>query len=106
MTRKLASEVANERKRADNARRHAKRYADPEYRARMQEYARKRLAEKRADPEWHAAYKKAQRKYYRTKGKYLPNRELSKQRAYDKLAANPEWRERHNAKQRARYHNA
>ena len=60
--------------------------------------ARKRLAEKRADPEWHAAYKKKQRKYYRITGKFLPNLKRSRQRAYAKLAANPEWRERHNAK--------
>jgi hypothetical protein len=72
--------------------------------ARIQARARKRLAE-RADPEWHAEYKKRQRKYYRKKGKFLPNRQLPRQRAYAKLAANPEWREQHNAKQRARYHN-
>jgi hypothetical protein len=54
----------------------------------MQRYARKRLAEKRADPEWYAEYKK--HKYYRTTGKYLPNRKLSRQRAYTKLAANPD----------------
>jgi hypothetical protein len=40
-----------------------------------------RLAEKRADPEWHAEYKKRQRKYYRTKGNFLPNPQLSRQRA-------------------------
>jgi hypothetical protein len=72
MTRKVASEAAKERKRADAARRHAKRSADPVYRARMQEYARNRLAEKRADPEWHAEHKKKQRKYYRTRGNFCP----------------------------------
>ena len=95
MRRKSESQNAKERKRADAAKRHARRYADPEYRARMQEYARNRLSEKRADPEWHAEYKKKQRRYYRTRGKFLPNRKLSRQRAYAKLAANPEWRERH-----------
>ena len=78
MARKSESDAAKERKRADAARRHARRYADPEYRARMQEYARNRLAEKRADPGWHAEYKKKQRKYYRTKGKFLPHQKLSK----------------------------
>jgi hypothetical protein len=68
----------------------------------MQEYARNRQAEKRADPKWHAEYKKKQRKYYRTRGKFLPNAKRSRQRAYAKLAANPEWRQRHNAKQRER----
>jgi hypothetical protein len=101
MKRKSDLEAAKERRRAY----HARRYADPEYRARMKEYARNRQAEKRADPEWHAEYKKKQRKYYRTRGKLLPNRKLSRQRAYSKLAANPEWRQRHNAKQRERYHN-
>jgi hypothetical protein len=51
----------------------------------MQDYARNRQAEKRADPEWHAEYEKKQRRYYRTKGKFLPNRKLSRQRAYSKL---------------------
>jgi hypothetical protein len=37
-----------------------------------------------------------------TRGKFLPNRQRTKQRAYAKLAANPEWRERHNAKMRER----
>jgi|SRR4029453_12623023 hypothetical protein len=101
MKRKSDLEAAKERRRAY----HARRYADPEYRARMQEYARNRLAEKRADPDWHAEFKKKQRRYYRTKGKFLPNRKLSRQPAYSKLAANPEWRQRHNAKQRERYHN-
>src|ERR1700752_3163493 len=45
------------------------------------------------------------REYHRTTGKFLPNRKLSRQRAYVKLAANLEWRERHNAKQRERYRN-
>jgi hypothetical protein len=49
-------------------------------------------------------YKKKQRKDYRTTGKYLPNLKCSRQRAYPKLAAIPDWRERHNAKQRERYH--
>jgi hypothetical protein len=80
-TSKSELEAAKERKRAQH-RAYAKRYADPEYRARIQARARKRLAEKRADPEWHAEYKKRQRRCYRTRGKILPNRQLSKQRAY------------------------
>jgi|SoiMethySBSTD1v2_1073268.scaffolds.fasta_scaffold879492_1 hypothetical protein len=63
MTSKSELEAAKERKRAQH-RAYAKRYADPEYRARIQARARKRLAEKRADPEWHAEYKKRQRRYY------------------------------------------
>ena len=40
----------------------------------------------------------------------LPNKgdvstQPARQQAYAKLAANPEWRERHNAKKRERYHN-
>jgi hypothetical protein len=101
MKRKTDLEAAKERKRAY----YAKLYADPEYRARKQEYARKRLAEKRADPAWLADHKKKQRKYYRTRGKFLPSRELSRQRSYYKLAANPEWRQRQSAKQRERYAN-
>jgi len=64
MKRKSELEAAKERKRAY----YAKLYADPEYRARKQEYARNRHAEKRADPEWHTAHKKTRRKYYRTGG--------------------------------------
>jgi hypothetical protein len=95
--RKSELEAAKERTRAYQAR----RYADPEYRTRKQRY----YAEKRADPEWYAAHKKKLRKYYRTTGRFLPNRKRSQQRAYAKLVASPEWRERHNAKQRERYHN-
>jgi hypothetical protein len=102
MTRKPELEAAKERKRAYlRAYYYARRYAtDPEYRARMQAHTRKKLAEIRANPKRHAAYKKKMREYLRT----LPSRKLSQQRAYAKLAANPEWRERHNAKQRERYH--
>ena len=39
------------------------------------------------------------------KDEFLPNRQQSRQRAYAKLAANPEWREQHNGKQRERYYN-
>jgi hypothetical protein len=105
MTRQSELEASKERKRAYHRAYFANRYADPEFRARMQEYARTRFTEKRADPQWHAAHKKKLRKCYRTRGKSLPNRQPSRQRSYYKLAANPEWRERHNAKQRERYHN-
>jgi len=67
----------------------------------MQAHSRKKLAEIRSNPKRHAAYKKKMREYFRT----LPNRKLSQQRAYAKLAANPEWFERHNAKQRERHRN-
>jgi len=43
--------------------------------------------------QWLAAHKMKRREYYRTRGKFLPNLKLSRRRAYDKLAANPEWRE-------------
>src|SRR5262245_57928426 len=90
MRRRFRSEDAKER--ASRARRHAKRYTeDAEYRARMQENALKRYAEIRVDPERFAKLKKERRKYRRTTGKFL--HELSQQRAYHKMAANPEWRE-------------
>src|SRR5262245_56314850 len=60
-----------------------------------------RYAEIRVDPERLAELKKKRRKYRRTMGKFL--HELSQ--PYHKMAANPEWRERHNAKQRERYRN-
>jgi len=101
MARKSKSEAAKERKRAYLRAYHARRYAtDPEYRARMQANSRKKFGEIRTNPKRHAAHKKKMREYFRT----LPSRKLSQQRAYAKLAANPEWRERHNAKQRERYH--
>jgi hypothetical protein len=100
MTRKSELEAAKERRRAQQHRAYAKRYADPKYRARIQARARKRLAEIRANPKRHAAKKKKMREYYRTTGKFQP-----RQRTYAKLAANPEWRERHNAKQRERNRN-
>src|SRR5262245_54488336 len=102
MTRKSKLEAAKEKKRAYLRAYYARRYAtDPEYRARMQAHSRKKLAEIRSNPKRHAAYKNKMREYFRT----LPNRKLSQQRTYAKLAANPEWRERHNAKQRKRYRN-
>jgi hypothetical protein len=100
MTRKFESEATKERKRAYHRAYYAKRYADPEYRAQKQKY----YAEKCADPEWHAAHKKKLRKYYRTRGTFLPNRKLSRQRSYYKAAADPERRQQQNAKIRQRYH--
>ena len=46
---------------------------------------------------------KKMRKDYELEGSFLPNRKLSRQQAYAKLAANSEWRERHNAKICPRY---
>ena len=96
MTRKSDLEAAKERRRARLRAYSAKRYADPEFRARKKEYVRNRQAEKRADPKWHAEYKMKQRRYYRITGKFLPSRKRSRQRAYAKLAANSEWRGRRN----------
>ena len=75
--------------------------AGPYASALAEAHARKTLAEIRTSPKRHAEHTKKMREYHRT----LPNRELSRQRAYAKLAANPEGRERNNAKQRERYHN-
>ena len=90
MKRKSDLEAAKESKRVYLRAYHARRYADPEYRARKLRY----YAEKRADPNGTPSTKRSSAGATEPLGSSWPTANASRQRAYAKLAANSEWRGR------------